>query len=494
MNDILTSSYRNLFVAGLFVYLITAYFSIGFYHPDEHFQILEFCNYKLGNSPASELPWEFHEKIRPAIQPAILWLLEKGFYTIGISNPFTAMLFLRILTALLSWYVISKTCLILLHRFSTENGKHIFLLLSLFLWFIPSLSVRYSSENYAALFFNAAIYLILIWNNQNTTVSKSGIASIGFLLGLAFFFRFQMAFAILGIGFWLLIIQKPKWNHLILIALSALLSMLLCIYIDYWFYGTFTFTPLNYFQVNILENKAANWGVFPWWFYLREFILKAIPPISIFLLVFFVCDLFKNRKSIYSWAIIPFLLAHFWVGHKELRFLFPMVFPFIYLVSYGIDSALSLGNFQKTFRVIYFILAGINLPLLVFKMFTPAQEAVCYYQFLYNYSSTHQMNLICEEKDVYNLIGLNLNFYKSANINCIVLKDQQEISNYLQKTNPDSIYLLKRELSSANQFAHYDSQKIYCMLPDWLLYYNVNNWQNRARIWKIEMLRRSKAQ
>ncbi len=39
------------------VTIVTAWFSVTFYFPDEHYQVLEFMGLKLGITPASELPW-----------------------------------------------------------------------------------------------------------------------------------------------------------------------------------------------------------------------------------------------------------------------------------------------------------------------------------------------------------------------------------------------------------------------------------------------------
>jgi len=47
------------------VTLVTAWFSITFYFPDEHYQVLEFVSYKLGITRSSDLPWEFSARIRP---------------------------------------------------------------------------------------------------------------------------------------------------------------------------------------------------------------------------------------------------------------------------------------------------------------------------------------------------------------------------------------------------------------------------------------------
>ena len=55
----------------LFLISVAAYFSYGFYHLDEYYQILEYTSFKLGKTPAAELAWEYHCQSRPWMQPAI---------------------------------------------------------------------------------------------------------------------------------------------------------------------------------------------------------------------------------------------------------------------------------------------------------------------------------------------------------------------------------------------------------------------------------------
>jgi GPI mannosyltransferase 3 len=64
----------------LFIVIVfaAAYNSHGYYHGDEHWQILEYSNYKIGQIPASQLAWEFNEKIRSGIQPAMVYGLIKA--------------------------------------------------------------------------------------------------------------------------------------------------------------------------------------------------------------------------------------------------------------------------------------------------------------------------------------------------------------------------------------------------------------------------------
>ena len=46
--------------------------------------------------------------------------------------------------------------------------------------------------------------------------------------------------------------------------------------------------------------------------------------------------LFKNKKDIFSWCVLVFIIIHSLIGHKEERFIFPLVFclPLVLLYSF----------------------------------------------------------------------------------------------------------------------------------------------------------------
>jgi len=491
MNQVFNSSYRNIFILSLLVFLFTSFFSIGYYHPDEHFQILEFCNYKLGNSTDADLPWEFHERIRPTLLPSIGVLLIKCMNIAGIYNPFTYTLIFRILTAIAAWLVISNLCLLLLRDFSSNNGRKIFLLLNFFLWFIPFISVRFSSESYSAIAFLGAIYFILRFKNDEQNRKLSQLILAGLLLGFSFFFRFQIGFAIIGLSLWILLIGKIRPGYIIILMISGISAILICVYLDFWFYGGFELTPINYYTANIVENKAANWGISPWWNYFWLITLHAIPPISIVLLIFFIFGIFKKPMNIFTWCIIPFFIGHSIVGHKEIRFLFPLVFCFIYLTACGIDYFILSRKFKKLGRFVFMFLTIMNLSLLAFKILVPGQEAIKIYKFLYEYSAKNEIVLLCEEQSVYELVGVKVNFYRSENVKCIVLNDAVGVSDYLKENNLESVLLLERKFTSDQKYSGYNTETIYSPFPQWKIHLNFNNWISRARIWKIQELRKS---
>src|SRR5262245_39142750 len=84
------------------VTVVTAWFSVTFYFPDEHFQVLEFMGLKLGITPASDLPWEYEARIRPWFQPLLYFLIVSPLRALGVEDMFTLVFVLRLLTGLFS--------------------------------------------------------------------------------------------------------------------------------------------------------------------------------------------------------------------------------------------------------------------------------------------------------------------------------------------------------------------------------------------------------
>jgi len=90
---------KKTVILGAVLLVIAAFFSTGFHQIDEHFQILEFAGLKLGLTTQSELPWEYHQRLRPALQPYIAILVFKMFSLVGLENPFFVSTTLRVLSA-----------------------------------------------------------------------------------------------------------------------------------------------------------------------------------------------------------------------------------------------------------------------------------------------------------------------------------------------------------------------------------------------------------
>ena len=142
----LKSILYNPFLAGCVLYGVVAWFSMGYHHPDEHFQILEMANYKLGGTPAADLPWEFREQIRPGLQPALAYAVIGSLRALGLESPFGQTFVLRLLSGWLLWAIYWAWAKQLEPLFASNRGRKILLPAMLLGWCLPYLSVRFSSE------------------------------------------------------------------------------------------------------------------------------------------------------------------------------------------------------------------------------------------------------------------------------------------------------------------------------------------------------------
>ena len=68
------------------------------------------------------------------------------------------------------------------------------------------------------------------------------------------------------------------------------------------FYGKWTLTPANYFLVNLVDGKAAQYGVDPWWYYIEKLVLLMVPPFSLILLPAMVAAVILRPKNILVWT------------------------------------------------------------------------------------------------------------------------------------------------------------------------------------------------
>jgi len=312
LKEILQSKYSKFFLAGLLLNILCAWFSSGYFHADEHFQILEFCNYKLGQLPREFAPWELVAKVRSTLLPWMVYWLTEALARIYVYSPFVVVFLLRLFTGIAAWFISCRMCLLLIPQLKTSKGEKLLVLMSMFLWFIPFLNVRFSAENTSGITFLYGSYFILQAQYKN---NKSLIPYViaGLLFGLSCFLRVQMLFAVAGLLAWLLLVKKTGWKYFFVLFLSAMIPVGINYILDSLFYGTPVFTPFNYFYTNIVQHKAEFYGVSPWWYFIPTYLEKAGPPLSVFLLIMFICAIYKYPRHPLVWIALPFILIHFFL-------------------------------------------------------------------------------------------------------------------------------------------------------------------------------------
>lgn len=362
---------KKLIAVYLCGYLLAAYFSVGFHHLDEHFQILEFALYKLGFDV--NLPWEFAAQIRPALQPTVVFLLYRFMEGVGgvlglqAVNTFFLALWLRLFTLALHTLVL----LILNEVFIKEvkpQYRRTLVWLSIIIWFFPYVAVRFSSENISRILFLLSLTIPLWWEHLRRLHHYSGQTGVvgssnrfkslksintwiyvsfiklpensiwavsGVLSGMAFFARFQVGILVGVMVLWLWFFKKSRWTLLTSFIVSMCITIGVNVFIDTWFYGNWVFTPYEYLKVNLIEGKVNSFGVSPWYQYINLIGQYNFLFFPLYVIIPFVF-LGLYPRHIFSILIVAFSLVHFAIGHKELRFLYPLIsfLPWIWMLSW----------------------------------------------------------------------------------------------------------------------------------------------------------------
>ena len=453
------------------VYILTAIHSNGYHHPDEHYQIIEFAGLKGGWNTDADLCWEYDAQIRPALQPMLALSVFKFLGMVGISSPFHLALALRMLTAIFALFCISY--FVRSFQAGIEAGyRRVFMLLSFLLWFLPAINVRFSSETWAGLTFLLSVALL----------NKAGVHNrvrtcflAGILWGFSFEFRYQMAVALLGLFLWLVLVRREKIRNLLALLSGSLAVVLACTLLDAWFYGEWVIAPWNYFYKNMVEGVASSFGVSPWYFYLAQMLNAPTPLIGMLLFAALALVMLFDYKNVVLWCLLPFIVIHSMIPHKELRFLFPMVnfVPLIMILAY--QQLAVLWKNKAVLRSFLFPVVGIalliNLGGLAMLALKPASDGnIDMLQYIDNQHNRVNLYTIGGSNPYvlgYNIKGLTPRFYANERV---TIKDLSEVirAKSLTKLNADDLVML---YASYHEFAYLEKEGFRVekkSIPDWI--------------------------
>lgn len=479
------------------LHLVASYFSVGFLHFDEHFQILEFANYKLGNVGAAELTPEFHLKMRPWFQPWIFYSMAKFFQILGLEDPHIVSFIFRFFSSLLG--LASLGIMGLLSYFWMDGKAHIkkmVLPLLALTWFFPYFHARGSSDNWGASFFIMGLGIFLLWLPNNYQKDKFipnigtalryriswSIASLsGVLMGLSFLSRFQMGVCILFFFLWGLLYGRIAFSSLIVFSLGVLSTLLAGTFIDSWGYGTFVFTPYNYVYENMIKGMAASISVAPWWDYFRLIILRGYPPLS--LLFLFSTFIFwgKFKKHPLTWVTLPFFIIHMGIGHKELRFLMPIIF-LVPIMLWALLPGISLE--KKWVKKLGLVFVGMNMLLLTGVVLKPARVSVKFYEY-FSKIQENKTELFYLGRKPYVEVGAKMEYFRPKNLKIHLIKDVPALHSMIENLKSPKWILLTRG-KFLKEIVNYPNCPLeYLTYPEWLLKFNVGNWIKRSSVWAL---------
>ena len=385
-----------ILLAGLLIQLFTAITAHGFFHPDQHFQIIEFSSLQLHKESYAPKIWEYTSQIRPSVQVYMFSVYQLLCNTIGITDPFNQLTLLRIIQGFI--FVLAFNCMAIWY-FGKGEKKVLYIVLILinFSWFLPYSRTMFSSEITASLlFFTSFFYFHRKAINQ--TVNTKCLLLTGFLFALSFFIRFQLAFAIAGFGCWLLIEKKYQW--IAYLAAGFILGVLINVALDYGFYQEWVFTPYLYFKVNIVEGKAASFGEQGFTYYpIALLLFLTVPPLSAVLLYYYGKISLQQFRNPLILTVLFFIAGHFLIGHKEERFMFPAINILPVIIGFGLPGILSFYNSNKTWRSILrpvtIFSALLNTFLLITIIFIPYSQTVNFANTLNHQFKNEPTNIYC---------------------------------------------------------------------------------------------------
>jgi hypothetical protein len=402
------------FLGALFIVVWTAFWSEGFIHMDEHFQLFELIGLKMGSAPNPQLMWEHAEKIRPGTMVFIGTQFCKLLQSFGITSPFHWALALRLLSGLLGLLALWIGAQIL----TSNRSKNILLL---FFALVPLLIVRFSSESWSmTLFFLGAA---LIWRDHQSSRPRPMLRLLGALLcGLAFECRFQIALMMIGPAIAMLLLSRQRMRRLCLATLGFFAAFLFGRLCDFWLYGEWVLTPLRYFITNIVQDVASTHGTDAPWAYALWVLLLA-PPLGLWLLAKFGRNVLLSPWSLAGLVTLPFLSVHHLIPHKELRFLIP-VLPWILVNASLRGRALWVVNF------IYLALLSTM----------PMRTEVRFYRELWSIAPKGAtLNYVYQgAQDPLNRLGAVLNFYTQATLHGRRLSEQ----DFAKTPSPQTQFVL----------------------------------------------------
>ncbi|HAZ13998.1 MAG: hypothetical protein A2X86_17330 [Bdellovibrionales bacterium GWA2_49_15] len=484
----------------LCIHLATCFFSVGFHQHDEHFQIVEFINLKLGGTSEANLPWEFQTRMRPWFQPFSLYVVAWPLKQLGISNTYVLTTLFRMFSAVLGWTSLLATIfmgLVLIQKNKQLQSEYLlraqWLVRILTLcWFLPYLHARASADNWGAAFLILGIATLSLYGPLVKAVPG---VMVGWLFGLAIECRFQAVVSAGAVVLWMIFSLWKEKKQMVEIAkavsfvlIGLILAKILGIALDTWGYGNFTISQWNYlvedFKAHIQDTILPS----PWWDYFRLTLTRGIPPLSIFFILGVVAFWWKNPKNILTWATLSFFLVHTAIAHKELRYLYPILCLAPLMAYIAWCDFVQTRNWTRRawWRPVTSALWGLNLVLLVISSVKPSNFAVTFYHYMENRMSQPDAPKILYHlgENPYIMVGHPLRFYWPQELETRELVDFRAFE---AMPASESFYLFTR---TGADFWAVKNSKRQCQLqflsyPEFVLQFNYTQWVERSRVWSL---------
>lgn len=483
---------RRLWAVGLGIHIIAAVFTLGYHQADEHFQILEFLEFKRQGFPASDLAWEYEARIRPWLQPALYLPLVNLMHGVGLTHPFVQVAVLRGVSSLVGFATLVLFARAVWYQMPSWNYRRWLVICLSLGWCFPYFHARTSSENLSASAFLLGLSWLLLQGQQahpdhETPPSPSPVPLLaaGLALGLGFAFRYQTGLMVAGVFGWLA--WTRKWRTAVLLGVGVAVAVGVGALADRWGYGTWVFPPWDYLRINVLEGRASQYGEDPWWYYLRKVATESPVPVGFFLVVGMLAFWWRRPGHVFTWATVPFFVVHSLIAHKELRFLWPMVAVAFVQMLLGLEGAWEQGrgwlrrgrhDWGRRLVRLGWVVNAVYLVVLAVK---PLQSDVVFLREVYaRYPQSLEVYRF-DRHDPFQFTGKPFHFYTPQDITLHLLSGSEAFYQQLgSRDAPMVVYLHDNWIPDDKAFLRESCRVVYRTFPPWFDRINIGDWMRRV--------------
>lgn len=313
------SSEKNIFTLCLAFRIANSLLTQTYFNPDEHWQALEVAHRIVFGY--GHLTWEWRKGIRSYFHPLVFAVLYKVLALFGLDTPWFMVHAPRLLQALFSavgdlyFYRLSNAI------FGNFVAKWA-LFSQLANWFMFFCFNRTLSNSLETVLTLVGLYY---WPCMRASPSKAplvlrkwGLA----IAALACAIRPTSAITWVYVGLLELAVTRDRLKFLVLevVPIGALVLGLSCL-LDRLMYGSWVIVPLNFLKFNFLSSGGDYYGTHKWhWYFSQGFTVMLFT-----FLPFSIAGSIKSKcwklSGLIAWVLIVYSIQ----GHKEFRFVLPML-------------------------------------------------------------------------------------------------------------------------------------------------------------------------
>ncbi|XP_078443491.1 alg9-like mannosyltransferase family isoform X2 [Wolffia australiana] len=316
----LFASQRRLWFLCLLFRIVNSLLVQTYFNPDEHWQALEVAHrvaFGYGH-----LTWEWKEGIRSYLHPMVFLLLYKILYFLHLDDvPWVMIKSPRLLQSFFASFgdlYVYKLSYLLFNKSVAQWT----LFCQLTCWFMFFCIPRTLSNSLETVLTVVSVFYWSCNDSSSGTACSSSRKLALFISAVTCIIRPTSAITWIYLGIWEFVMAKDRFRFFLfeVIPIGALGLAIGCA-IDWLMYGSLVLVPLNFLKFNLLSSGGDYYGTHKWHWYFSQ----GFPAMLFTFLPFSLMGVIQSKKWKLSGLILWVLGVYSILGHKEFRFVLPVL-------------------------------------------------------------------------------------------------------------------------------------------------------------------------